>query len=866
MELTRVFEKLGKNDVGLAGGKGASLGEMTQAGISVPPGFVILADSFEKFIEETQLLAEIDAELDKVNHSDINSVEEASEKIKAVILSRDMPKDIEKEIISEFNKLGAKFVAVRSSATSEDSASAAWAGQLESYLNTTSQTLLENVKKCWASLFTPRAIFYRFEKGLQKEKVSVAVVVQKMVESEKSGIAFSVHPVTQDYNQIIIEAGFGLGEAIVSGQITPDSYVITKDKLDIIENNISEQTRGIYRTSDKGGNVWRDMGEKGKEQVLADKEIIELSELIIKIENHYKFPVDVEWAYEKGKFYIVQSRPITTLEKKEEERGNENQNEKKINEIISPIKEAGNWNYYVTRKFNWIVEKTQIIATQTDIQKRLLSICHPKKYLILNGDEYENSDNCNEYFKVLNENFDKDNNFFSKFSKKELEIVSSVNEYRIKLKKMNLSNISNIELASKLKVFFNYYSESFVPAWMRPDTYLEMKIKYLLNKELKNEEETNKIFNSIASYPDIIGYKLDYNEEPLSLLKLAKKINSIYNISKKLDKKIKKHVEKYSWMKGPVSFDELEFTRKDYLERIDFLLKENIDSRIRSIIKTREENEKQFKKISVKFKSSIKLLKLFQALRQFIFLRTYTTEASDHLFFIGRKTLFKEAALRLNLTVSDIVMLSPEEIINSLVNISSIDNPLNKITSKGGFSIYPTSTECDTIKGIEHIKDNLKKTIEERKQGFAIIIDYKNIFTIFGKKALDIQKSISNIYKKQDNLNESDNRTIRGVSAMPGKTRGIVKVLLKPEDSSKLNKGDILVSSMTTPDFISAMEKASAFVTDEGGVTCHAAIMAREFSVPCIIGTKFATSVLHDGDFVEVDANEGVVRILERGK
>jgi phosphohistidine swiveling domain-containing protein len=229
MSFTLEFKHISKHSAASAGGKGASLGEMTQAGIPVPPGFVVLAGAFEQFLKETDLNIEIDSILHSVNHQEMHTVEHASEKIQKLILEAKMPEDIAGEIESEFKKLGAEYVAVRSSATAEDSASAAWAGQLDSFLNTTEETLLENVQKCWASLFTPRAVFYRFEKGLHDQKISVAVVIQKMVNSEKSGIAFSVHPVTEDPNQLIIEAGFGLGEAIVSGQITPDSYVVEKN-------------------------------------------------------------------------------------------------------------------------------------------------------------------------------------------------------------------------------------------------------------------------------------------------------------------------------------------------------------------------------------------------------------------------------------------------------------------------------------------------------------------------------------------------------------------------------------------------------------------------------------------------------------
>jgi len=312
MKFTKNFTGLNKGDAGLAGGKGASLGEMTQAGIPVPPGYVVLADTFEQFIKETDLIQEIDAILNTVNHKEIHTVEGASEKIQSLIKNAQTPEGIQEDILKQFDELKAEFVAVRSSATAEDGADHAWAGQLDSYLNIKREDVLEKVQECWASLFTPRAIFYRFEKGLDTTKISVAVVVQKMVNSEVSGIAFSVHPVTEDRNQLIIEAGFGLGEAIVSGQITPDSYVVEKEPRKIIDINISEQSRGLFRKSG-GGNEWKELGEQGTLQVLTQTQIEELSNIIVGIENHYRFPCDIEWAFEEGKFHIVQSRPITTL-------------------------------------------------------------------------------------------------------------------------------------------------------------------------------------------------------------------------------------------------------------------------------------------------------------------------------------------------------------------------------------------------------------------------------------------------------------------------------------------------------------------------------------------------------------------------
>ncbi len=315
MSFTLPFAQISKTDAGTAGGKGASLGEMTQAGIPVPPGFVLLSSAFEYFLEATDLQIEIDALLGTVDVAAMHTIEDASGKIQELILSKKLPEDIRSEISSEFKNLDSEFVAVRSSATAEDSASAAWAGQLDTFLNTTEDTLLWNIQRCWASLFTPRAVFYRFEKGLHDSKISVAVVVQKMVNSDAAGVAFSVHPVTEDRNQMIIEAAFGLGEAVVSGQLTPDSYVVTKEPRKILDMNVVLQDTGLFRKTG-GGNEWRDVpAEAGGRQVLSEPQILALSEVLMGIERHYGFPVDVEWAIENGTFYITQSRPITTLSK-----------------------------------------------------------------------------------------------------------------------------------------------------------------------------------------------------------------------------------------------------------------------------------------------------------------------------------------------------------------------------------------------------------------------------------------------------------------------------------------------------------------------------------------------------------------------
>ncbi|MDD2786344.1 MAG: PEP/pyruvate-binding domain-containing protein [Patescibacteria group bacterium] len=321
----KLFNQLSKSDVNIAGGKGASLGEMTQAGIPVPPGFVILAPVFDEFLAKSDLTQEIKAQLAKVNYDDVSSVERASRIINDLIDDAKFPADLQAAIFSAFSNLNSQtenplgkggtqggLVAVRSSATAEDSSVASWAGELESFLNTTESTFFANVKKCWASLFTPRAIIYRNEKGMKDTHVSVAVVVQKMVQSEVAGICFTVHPVTKDANQMIIEACWGLGEFIVGGIVTPDSYVIDKRDGKMIDVNVAEQETMLVCGKNNNETVSIPSDKKAAQKLDA-AQIGKLASICLDIEKHYGFPCDIEWGMENGEFFIVQSRPITTL-------------------------------------------------------------------------------------------------------------------------------------------------------------------------------------------------------------------------------------------------------------------------------------------------------------------------------------------------------------------------------------------------------------------------------------------------------------------------------------------------------------------------------------------------------------------------
>jgi pyruvate,water dikinase len=284
----------------------------------VPPGFIVTTVSYFNFLEEAGLREEMGNILEPLNPDDSEQLLQISTKIKDAITSAEMPQDIADEIREAYQKLGG-LVAVRSSATAEDLPDASFAGQQRTFLNIQGEdNVVVAVQECWASLFEPRAIFYRNEHGIDHMQVGIAVPVQRMVQSEAAGVLFTMEPVTNE-SKITIEAVYGLGEVVVSGEMTPDHYLVDKERFTILEKRIVEQDWQLVKSSESdsgvdGANVKLPVSDElRKEQKLSDDEIISLAKLGAKIEDHYQFPQDIEWAKEGGELYVVQTRPITTL-------------------------------------------------------------------------------------------------------------------------------------------------------------------------------------------------------------------------------------------------------------------------------------------------------------------------------------------------------------------------------------------------------------------------------------------------------------------------------------------------------------------------------------------------------------------------
>lgn len=320
------FDEVDKNDIALVGGKGANLGELTKAGIPVPPGFIVTAQAYLHYLKANRLDGKIRKILAGLNPEDSKKLQLAAKVIQRMILDCPLPKELGKEIAKAYETLYTNqkelgiFVAVRSSATAEDLPNASFAGQQATFLNISgADEVIKAVQTCWASLFESRAIYYRVQNKFDHLKVRIAVPVQCMIQSEKSGILFTIDPVTNDKEVIVIDAGYGLGEAIVSGSVTPDRYIIDKKELKILDKEINQQTWMITKVKGKNGKEVDKHVEipegRQKLQKLTDKEILKLAEYGKKIEEHYGFPQDTEFAINDGDIYFVQSRPVTTTKK-----------------------------------------------------------------------------------------------------------------------------------------------------------------------------------------------------------------------------------------------------------------------------------------------------------------------------------------------------------------------------------------------------------------------------------------------------------------------------------------------------------------------------------------------------------------------
>ena len=376
-DLVLWFRELGKDDIPLVGGKCANLGELIgKISVPVPNGFAVSAYAYKVFLEKTKANKSIESLLSKMDISDMGSLQDVSGKIRKLIEGLSMPKEMEKEILQKYQELCRNTgkenvaVAVRSSATAEDLPGASFAGQQDTFLNVTQKTLLDSVKQCWSSLFTPRAIVYRKEKGFSTDEVLISVGVQELIFSQVSGVMFTIEPVSGAKDKIVINASPGLGEAVVSGQVTPDEYVVDKGTFRIVEKHVVKKDKQIV-SDRKGGTKWEAVPKELQDmQAITDEQIVRIAQYGIQIEKHYGVPQDIEWAIDdRGRIFILQARPETVYGAEKEVKAEERKEfmEKDIlvkGNGVSPGKASGMVKVILNAKDISKFQKGEILVTE----------------------------------------------------------------------------------------------------------------------------------------------------------------------------------------------------------------------------------------------------------------------------------------------------------------------------------------------------------------------------------------------------------------------------------------------------------------------------------------------------------------------
>lgn len=779
------FQELRKEDLENCGGKGRSLVEMTMAGFSIPYGFIINSDEFMKYCNVNGLL------------------EVPLEEMWQGIMDGRFPDEMSKSIIDLYTRVfpNNEKVAVRSSALCEDGAEFAWSGELETYLFIDKNNLMDSIKKCFASLFTERALFYAKHANISRDKLRVAVIVQKQIESKFAGVAFSNNPLNGK-NEVIIEAVDGQGERLVSGEIIPDRYVYSYDG--VLQDNKIQQS-----------NIH-----------IANCHLDHLLQNVKKLKEFYNFPVDVEWAIEKDSLFILQCRPITTIT-----------NKSTISELLPQLLPASKWNFDTQAAFNYMFMHSMMSASDKRFHDKVFGFHRQiEDCLRINGQVYKLKCAKDYLNKSMSDKITNEPDFLIHFAKLWDDVVKWEENYVNYILSIKWEEVSIDFLISETKTFAEKYKCSLVYAYYFIDDFLEDKFISLLKKEYGFSQKVCKeIFNDIATCSNDFG-PLSYSEEPIDLLKIAIRMQNGENISKLLDE----HVSKYGWMLAPVEREFKVFEKSHYEQRInDWIKNDEVSDRLTSILSSRKQNDTCFHDTIEKYHFTEELTSLVNSIRTFIYYRTFLTEHTDWLFFSGRTTILREIAHRKNFSEDDLVMLSLDEVVSYLQK---------KIS-----------------------KEEAQSRAQSRAQYYAIIYISGELITFDGDDAIDIEHSFvpsfveshKKISQKINNHEKINDIFVKGTTCYPGRVVGKVKIVKTLSDCIKVQKGDILVANMTTPNFISAMERAAGFVTDQGGITCHAAILSREMKIPCIVGTSIATKVFHDEDIVEVNAYLGIARILK---
>jgi rifampicin phosphotransferase len=875
------FKEVDKASLPYVGGKGANLGELTKAGFPVPQGFCVTTSAYQALVQASNEMNNFFDQLDRIHAENLDEIRLIGQRIRKHLEDVPIPSDVEAAIVEAWECTGKqKPYAVRSSATAEDLPTASFAGQQDTYLNIRGkEQLLNAVRRCWASLFTDRAISYRAKNGFDHRSVYLSVVVQEMVFPEVSGIMFTADPITGHRKVTSIDASFGLGEALVSGIVSADLYQVRDGQ--IIQKKIAKKKLAIY-SNPEGGTVTQDLPlQKQEEQALQDSQIVHLAQLGQRIEEHFGAEQDIEWCLAEGAFYILQSRPITSLYPVPKVSDNRLHvfisvgHQQMMTDAMSPlgmsvlrtmfpfgkshsvrseseyVLEAGNRLFFDPTDLLHVKQAQRILPKLlSNIDERIGSAIED----VIGRPEFQRPANKQLTASVrrfilaavrkvmphlLMGNLSGAQQAVNAFMKRKVQaserfVFEVSGAQRIQRIQEVLGTVA-VEIVKNVSPYLGpgvvsmKLTEALVKKWLGEDEQV-----HLLNKSLPGNvtSELGLMIGDLADvarqYPEVVDY-----------LQHAKNETFFEGLGQVQGGKVfKEAFEKFLDRYGMRCPGEIDISNPRWRET-PTALAPSIISHIRTLApgEHREkfaEGEREAKDAANRIISRVKrtrggilkariISRLIHVYRNTVGLREHPKYILVQHFDIFKRAILEEA----NRLVKDSVLRHPSDVF-----YLSLDELI--------------ALETGEFKGDVH------QLIEERKH------QYEQNKKLTPPRVMTSEGEVITGRRRDVKVPEG---ALMGTPVSAGMVEGYARVVLRPEDA-KLHPGEIMIAPFTDPGWTPLFHSAKGLVMEVGGMMTHGAVVAREYGIPAVVGIDGATEIIKNGQYIRIDGTQGYVQIL----
>ncbi|ASJ54646.1 phosphoenolpyruvate synthase [Brevibacillus formosus] len=864
------FQEMEKTQLLLVGGKGLHLGELSKIqGIQVPEGFCVTTVGYQKAVEQNETYHALLDQLTMLKVQDREQIKEISREIRQNIMEAEIPSDVVKAVTHYLSQFGEEHAyAVRSSATAEDLPHASFAGQQDTYLNIIGkEAILRHISKCWASLFTDRAVIYRMQNGFDHSHVYLSVIVQKMVFPLASGILFTADPITSNRKVLSIDASFGLGEALVSGLVSADCYRVQEGE--IVDKRIATKNLAIYGRKEGGTETKQIDPDQQKTQTLADEQILQLARIGRQIEAYFGCPQDIEWCLVDDTFYIVQSRPITTLYPVPEVNDQENHVYVSVGHqqmMTDPMKPLGLSFFLLTtpapmRKAGGrlFVDVTKMLASpdsrqtildtlgQSDplIKDALMTVIERGDFIQSSPNEKneQNPGKSNKGMSSLGfeEQFENDPTIVSDLIKRSQRSIEEL-KHNIQTKSgPDLFDFIREDIQQLKKILFDPQNIGVITAAMNASKWINEKMNMWLGEKNVADTLSQSVSNNITSemglalmdvadavrpYPEVIDF-LQYVKDDNFLDELVQ-----FEGGQETQDAIYAYLTKY----GMRCSGEIDITKTRWSEKPMMLVpmilgniknfepnagKRKFEQGRQEALEKEQELVEQLKQLPDGEQKAKETKQMIDLIRNFIGYREYPKYGMMNRYFVYKQALLKEA----------------EQLVQTSVIHEKED------------VYYLTFEELQEVVRTNKLDDQI---ISKRKDEFKFFekLTPPRVITSDGE-------IIAGEYKRE-NLPAN---ALVGLPVSTGVIEGRARVILNMEDAD-LEDGDILVTSFTDPGWTPLFVSIKGLVTEVGGLMTHGAVIAREYGLPAVVGVENATTLIKDGQRIRVHGTEGYIEIL----